>query len=578
MAFDPNDFEVISSPSQKLDPSDFEILHDPSEREKFAEEYTAKEQRGVGEKLLERAAFVPKMVGGVLSTLKGGIEGLAENAGEASTEGAMAIPSYFKKNVASIAEGAGRAGFDILNLARQSPELIKKLSNYANPITNIQSLLSRTPQEEEIEKAFQLELANKAYQTEREKGVIPSAMRAGANPKLAEAVSLITDPQLPASLVAGAIGKAGLKAVGKTGAAQGLKTGVETAVGALKNVPDAFKAPKLEAYAHDILKPTSEAAVRDLTRGLETGQFQDVLRNIRKELPEAPKSGIDVVEGAVKAQENLINKHNDFVKANSNLAPLDNRGIGQEIRDSILGKEFVSDAEKAAVNEVADIIERERTLDKSFNLLQELNEKRDKFYRKTESAQATDLENAVHEAQQIARDGLSSQLDKVYQAKTRTTDNPYRQYGSLSAFNDQLRLRLDKLASQKNISISKGFGLDREVVSTLRKNSDLLLGGELSRINNRTMRMFRELEKTKQPSKVRQILKGTTEEDLSFLLKEPRQITPTAPVVPTKYNRNPVSSGPSPSNIPSMAPEMDEALKRILLEEQLKRQIENQAF
>lgn len=288
-----------------------------------------------------------------------------------------------------------------------------------------------------------------------------------------------------------------------------------------KSTSEVISETPLNALAHDVMKPSGPAAISDLNRGLETGQFQDVLRNIRKELPEIPKNGLEVVEGAVKAEESLIGKHNNFVKANKDLPPLDNAGVAQQVRDSIAGNELATEEEIRAVNEVANLLEKDRTLDKSFNLLKNFNEKRDKYYKKSAAGQSSDLDDAVNNAYQIARDGLSTNLDKTYQAVSRTTDNPYRQYGALADFNTQLRQRLDKLASDRNIQLSKGIGLDREVISTLRKNIDLLKGGEAARINNRTMKMFEALENSSQPSRIKNLPPGTPEEDLSLLLKEP---------------------------------------------------------
>lgn len=147
-------------------------------------------------------------------------------------------------------------------------------------------------------------------------------------------------------------------------------------------------------------------------------------------------------------------------------------------------------------------------LGQGFDDLNELNELRRAYYQKSNLGQATDLDNLMHEAEQLARDRLSRKMDDIYRARSGDTANPYRQYGSLKGLLGDLTDRADELITSQRIQRSKGPTLEREVLATLQKNSELLTGGELARIDRRIVKMFDALEKTPQPTTARVLSRG----------------------------------------------------------------------
>lgn len=266
-----------------------------------------------------------------------------------------------------------------------------------------------------------------------------------------------------------------------------VKRGVEV----IAKVPDSFK-KNVGRTAQDVFKPAGDTAKAELIRDIDSGALHDDLRNISEF--GKPTNMESMLENGLIASDNLITLHNDFVTQfpSETISTVD---IAQSIRADASKGKFKKKAIRDELNEFAERIDGEDTLQGSFETLQELNDMRRAYYEKSQKGQLTDLDNALHQAEQAARDQLSAKLDNFYRLKTGATDNPYRQYGSLKGRIDDLSVRLNNLLTDRGIEVSKGPSLDREVLATVKKNISLLKGGEKGRIDNRVKRMFELLEK-----------------------------------------------------------------------------------
>jgi hypothetical protein len=228
------EFEAASPPSE-ADVDEFVEAQDASvskeiktpEFEEFEKDYIAKEQRGRLAQMADVGMMGPKIAGSLLNTAKEGVEGVAEIYGDASTkEGLLNKKAAIDRNLAQSAlEGAGRMGFDILDAARRAPRAAVEavirnpdvLMRLGVPMDAALDLIlseteSRTPAQQEIERAFAREQENKAFQDVRSENIVPEII-GKTNPKVAEAVAQLGDPEMPAGLIAGTL----LKGATKTG-------------------------------------------------------------------------------------------------------------------------------------------------------------------------------------------------------------------------------------------------------------------------------------------------------------------------------------------------------------------------
>lgn len=269
----------------------------------------------------------------------------------------------------------------------------------------------------------------------------------------------------------------------------------------VRAVPETFDVT-IQNSAMDLFRPKGEALTGQIVEGTQSGVFQDSLRNIRSR--GKPSNVEDVIQFGADASDDLIKRHNAFVKQNKGVIT-DNSDVGQEILSSIEGRRLISPEARKAVTDLANEVSGEGNLSKDFDLLRELNEKRASYYRKTEAGQSTDLDDVLNAAEQIARDRLSSKLDSQYQLLTNTTDNPYRQYGALRGLLDPLRVRLNDLLKQRGIQKSQGLSLDRELLSTLKNNKSLFSGGEKARIDNVVVKIFDTLDQVPQPTRIQRL-------------------------------------------------------------------------
>lgn len=276
---------------------------------------------------------------------------------------------------------------------------------------------------------------------------------------------------------------------------------------------------KLGDYAADVIHPT-KSAKSDLQRTVQTGQLQDDLRNIAQ--VGVPKGLEETLQNGRIATDSLSSKLNNHISENSDVI-INNDDVGESVRNTIQGKKLVKKNVKDEINQLADQVSGDLTYREAFDLQNELNAKRQAFYKKDASGQANDLDHALNEAEQVARDMLADKLDKTYQSITGQTDNPYRQYGSLNGLLDSLSVRLDDLLTKRGIEKSVGPTLDREILATLKKNKSLLTGGEIGRIDDRINKLFSLLSEN-QPSKVRSL----TPEEISNLPPVEREI-PNSP-------------------------------------------------
>lgn len=278
------------------------------------------------------------------------------------------------------------------------------------------------------------------------------------------------------------------------GGVQGIKNPVGTVkaiarpieAGIAKITPDAFK-KDVGRVATDVFKPTTDTAKAELIKDIESGALHDDLRAVQEF--GRPKNAEQMLENGLIATDNLITLHKDFVSKFPDEV-ISNADIAQSIRNEAASKELSTPTEKQGALDLAEKIDGERSLDRSFKLLQELNERRRAYFEKSSKGRATDLDSSLNALEQQARDQLSTKLDDFYRSQTGTTDNPYRQYGSLKGRLDDLTLRMNNLLTERNIEVSKGPSLDREVLATIKRNINLLKGGEKGRIDNRVAKMF----------------------------------------------------------------------------------------
>lgn len=305
--------------------------------------------------------------------------------------------------------------------------------------------------------------------------------------------TLATIPETSALPVAGGVLLGGgIPAVG------GLISGTGRMLGAAGRSIPRVAAPRLEDVATDIVKPP-KAARDSLIRDLETGSFQDSLRTI--DAQGRPTSLVDTLEKGIPALDGLSTRIEGFIGDNSDLV-LTNNDIADDVLNLADSKRFSSDSVKSGLSNLATKLKGDRTLRQAFDDLKELNERRRSYYKKSNLGQATDQDDLLNEAEQLARDRLSQKLDNVYRGVSGDTDNPYQQYGALKGLLGDLAERGDELITDQRIKRSKGPTLEREVLATIKSNAGLLTGGELGRIDRRVQDMFGLLDQP-QPSRIR---------------------------------------------------------------------------
>lgn len=320
--------------------------------------------------------------------------------------------------------------------------------------------------------------------------------------------TLLTVPETSALPVAtGVTLGAGIPAL------SGLVTSTGKGIGAVaKNTPKALT-PQFENAVTDVIKPP-KAARGDLIKDLESGLIQDSLRSISAQ--GKPTGLTDALGKSIPVVEDLSNRISSFIDSNVDIK-LTNDDVADEIISLADSKRFRADSVKNALKDFAGKFRGERTLRQGFDDLNELNELRRSYFQKSNAGQATDLDNLMHEAEQLARDKVSRKLDDIYRATSGNTDNPYQQYGALKGLIGDLTERGEELITDQRIKRSKGINLEREVLATLKSNAELLTGGEAARIDRRIVDMFNFLESSPQPTRIRNLTPAEQEVGASNL-------------------------------------------------------------
>lgn len=297
--------------------------------------------------------------------------------------------------------------------------------------------------------------------------------------------TLETIPETSALPVAGGVLLGGgIPAVG------GLISGATRLAGAARKAIPEVVSPKIESVVTDALKP-SKAAKAPLIRDLESGALQDSLRVI--DAQGRPTGLVDSLEKGIPAVDGLSTRIDGFIAENSDLA-FASDDIADEMVKLADSQELTPDATKEEIYRIANKLRKDRTLRSSFNFLNELNKRRRAYFKKSNAGKATDQDDLVNEAEQLARDQLSQKLDTIYRGRTGNTDNPYQQYGALKGLLEDLAERGDELITDQRIKRSKGATLEREVLATIKANAELLTGGELGRIDRKIVDMFGMLD------------------------------------------------------------------------------------
>lgn len=315
----------------------------------------------------------------------------------------------------------------------------------------------------------------------------------------AEGESVSINEALQAMLFPAAVGTGlGLAIPGLGAAAGKLGQRIPPVIRTVANVPEAFDVT-IQNSAMNLFKPKGEALTGQIIEGTQSGVFQDSLRNIRSK--GKPTNVEEMIQFGADASDDLIKRHNTFVAANKGIVT-NNDDIGQAVLGTLEGRRLVSENARDEITDLAKNVSGNGSLKEDFNLLRELNEETASYFLKTQNGQNSALDDARFRAQKLARDMLSSKLDSQYQLLTNTTDNPYRQYGALRGLLDPLRVRLNDLLKQRGIQKSQGLSLDRELLSTLKKNKSLLTGGEKAEIDSEVVRIFNTLDEAPQPTRI----------------------------------------------------------------------------
>lgn len=200
----------------------------PSPEAAFAQQYIAQQQQPLSKKLLSGAGTAamlgPNLIKGLVETAIKGVQGYGEMVGGANNP----IDAQLA-GTQTVLEAGVRPAYDVLNAIRQAISFAvdepKKAAIAASAITNplgvsgliLNSLQSRTPSADEVSKAFQRDLANKAFADVRTTPLAPEVF-GKANIPLAEALPLL----IGAENIPGAIVSAG-KAIPGVGG-QSLRT------------------------------------------------------------------------------------------------------------------------------------------------------------------------------------------------------------------------------------------------------------------------------------------------------------------------------------------------------------------
>lgn len=437
MPFDPDAF-LSGKPSQAassgFDPDAFlkgEPKADPmAEYKTFRDKYLADAKQGVGTKLADRTADTLGIVGNVIKSAASVPFNLAKGAGELAGEASASdhpINTFNQNSDASTLEAAGRTIYDTLNSGRQlvqrfndeealkkTPLAMKLLAGPLAPLIPIGRMAAKAvtpyqPSEEEIQKAYDREQANKAY--ERKGNVTDtSAIPITGNVNEATAQGL-TD--LPNALLA------------------------FEGAGALKGGVQNLMARKPSNVLAKISKPTpSELSFKS---AVSDNKFDPALEKIRQEYK--PNTGSD---GFLDAAQGAMDKAADtFEPIVKNSGPIDKTKLLNEFESKL--SEFVPNPEKRfqALNEV--VSDLDTVNDK--NLLSYAKSKNKEVANYYKNPDSYRQENFY--ANKVVRDVFANEIAQRLKAAG-VDPKVYSDYGKIRDLHDRIGEQRIKTAFELN--------------------------------------------------------------------------------------------------------------------------------
>ena len=460
------------------------------EFETFSAQKKKEGERDLGERVSDEAMKPLKMAASLLKIGKEGFEGVGDITGEASTHGAMA-PIESARNFAQTGIEAGtRLVSDPANLIREKigkfkdepvREILKALSPVGSSVA--ETVTGRKRSEGEIEKEFERELVDKAYEEERKSGMAKSVPIGKASDKLASALPFVAGAPAARNL-----------------AVTRIEPRLQNLVKSIKEMPGAIERTSAKAgflnrttadLAMDIIKPSTEAEKAALAQAAESGIIEKPFQSVAKagkwsDMPTFIKRADDRLE-------TLGKRIDDFVKDNDDLR-INAGGVRQRmtasIRDDPLMARDPDVAERLQIN--AGLLGEEMTLKESVDLLRAINREHKAYFKSTASGKERKLLDAQFESDEILRKFLSNEVDSVISQRSPGVGNFYREYGGVSQTQEQVMKRYYDLKSKRGIEVSKGIGRAwgegvelTKPISMVSPPVRYLRGGEEGRINRR---------------------------------------------------------------------------------------------
>lgn len=409
-----------------------------SPEQQFAKRYISEQQASLPSKLSSAIGTAAGIVPSLIGTVKGGIQGLGSILGEATSGIATPTGTDFSSlqnlapNLAQTAvESGSRLAYDIANAIRQGGQYVAdepiESALRTNPAGVIASMLPRTPNAEEISKAFQRELTNQAFQQVRQQPIAEPILGT-ANIPLAEALPLVAPT---ASLVGKIVPKVAgaIESAGETMASRGF-----------------FSAPLEDA----VTKATG------ITAQEGAGQIVPIAKTrILEAVKDVPANARQAFEAAGKTEKYLIDKTVNVLKqADEQGLQMSKVNVLKNAEDNLkaaqpsITQEEIDAALKTFKDKLPDVI----TPSEGQKFLVEQNDALQNVFNETGVPARKTRGNAAITARLGVADSLSNQLDDIYKAVSGLDESPYRDWGQVREFKNGLN---DQIISAQSIQGGK---------------------------------------------------------------------------------------------------------------------------